>query len=409
MLSRQGPPLAVGDVNGDGLDDVFIGGAAGVPGKLFIQRKDGSFVESTQGQPWEADKAYEDWGALFFDANGDGLPDLYVASGGYQLAPSSPLLQDRLYINKGGGRFVQGASGAAGDADQHRGCARRRFHRRWPAGSVRRWSPDPAQLSSAREELSPAQRRRPFHRCHRRGRAGAGPSRRHDHRCGLGRFRWRRSPRSRHRRRMDAHPVLSQRWQAASQRHAVDAPAASARLVVQPRRGRLRQRRSSRPGGWQSRVELHLHDVEGEQVRRLRGPFHRGPDHRHRSHQGDRRHRISRSPAWRHSAGDLHAWRAIPDVWVIRRSVHHSGCSAPRSCSRRSTIRPTRSPASICTTMEADISPRPRCPTWRKSRRSRASSPTTWTATAISIWSWRATCTTPSQIRRGPTRATGFG
>jgi hypothetical protein len=105
MISRQGPPIAVGDVNGDGLDDVFIGGAAGVPGKLFIQRKDGSFVESKDGQPWEADKAFEDWGALFFDANGDGLPDLYVASGGYQLAPSSPLLQDRLYINKGGGKF----------------------------------------------------------------------------------------------------------------------------------------------------------------------------------------------------------------------------------------------------------------------------------------------------------------
>jgi hypothetical protein len=107
MLSSHGPPVAVADVNGDGLDDVFIGGSPRLPGKLFIQQKNGSFVESSRDQPWEADKSYEDWGAAFFDANGDGRPDLYVASGGYQLAPSSALLQDRLYINRGGGKFVR--------------------------------------------------------------------------------------------------------------------------------------------------------------------------------------------------------------------------------------------------------------------------------------------------------------
>src|SRR5438093_1144924 len=105
--SRHGPPIAVADVNGDGLEDVFIRGAAGVPRKPILQRRDGSFVESTQGQPWVADKEYEDWGAVFLHANGDGRPDLYLASGGYQLSPVSRLLQDRLYINRGGGRFVR--------------------------------------------------------------------------------------------------------------------------------------------------------------------------------------------------------------------------------------------------------------------------------------------------------------
>jgi hypothetical protein len=104
LLSTEGPYLAVGDVNGDGLDDVYIGGAKNQGGKLLIQQRDGRFV-SANDSLFAADAISEDLGAVFFDANGDGRPDLYVVSGGNEYNEGATALQDRLYINDGHGKF----------------------------------------------------------------------------------------------------------------------------------------------------------------------------------------------------------------------------------------------------------------------------------------------------------------
>ena len=104
LLSTEGPYLAVADVNGDGLDDMFIGGAKDQPGELLIQQPDGRFV-SSDPTVFEQDRVSEDLGAVFFDADGDGHPDLYVVSGGNEFSNMSPALQDRLYLNDGRGHF----------------------------------------------------------------------------------------------------------------------------------------------------------------------------------------------------------------------------------------------------------------------------------------------------------------
>ena len=103
-MSRLGPALAVGDVNGNGLDDFFVGGAHEYSGTLYFQTESGEF-ESASSQPWENDRISEDVGALFFDSNGNGSLDLYVVSGGYEFSTTSSALQDRLYINDGDGNF----------------------------------------------------------------------------------------------------------------------------------------------------------------------------------------------------------------------------------------------------------------------------------------------------------------
>ncbi|RXG11992.1 VCBS repeat-containing protein [Leeuwenhoekiella aestuarii] len=102
--SQQGPAFEVADVNNDGLEDVFLGGGSGQAAQLFIQQKDGKFEQIPQAA-FESDKAYEDNGAHFFDADGDGDLDLYVASSGYELAENDSKLQDRLYLNDGTGSF----------------------------------------------------------------------------------------------------------------------------------------------------------------------------------------------------------------------------------------------------------------------------------------------------------------
>ena len=104
-MSNFGPALAVGDLNKDGLDDYFVGGASTHTGQLFYQTKNG-FVKQ-DSTCFIEDKISEDVGALIFDADNDGDNDLYVVSGGYEFAPQDKSLQDRLYINDGTGGFTK--------------------------------------------------------------------------------------------------------------------------------------------------------------------------------------------------------------------------------------------------------------------------------------------------------------
>ena len=104
--SNLGPKMAVADVNNDGIEDVFIGNGSGFAGALFLQQPDGTFKKSVI-KVFENDKKYDDMGAAFFDADGDGDMDLYVVSGGYSFKQNSPYLQDRLYINNGKGVFTR--------------------------------------------------------------------------------------------------------------------------------------------------------------------------------------------------------------------------------------------------------------------------------------------------------------
>jgi len=106
MLSTEGPNICTGDVNGDGLEDFYVGGAKDSPGALFVQNKNGGFI-STNETLWEKDKISEDIDCLFFDADNDNDHDLYVTSGGNEFSSSSSALIDRLYINDGKGNYTR--------------------------------------------------------------------------------------------------------------------------------------------------------------------------------------------------------------------------------------------------------------------------------------------------------------
>jgi len=106
MLSREGPASAQGDVNGDGLTDMFIGGAKDQAGVLLVQQRGGTFT-SRVSSVFDQDKTSEDTDALFFDADNDNDLDLYVASGGNEFPNSSSALIDRLYLNDGRGNFTK--------------------------------------------------------------------------------------------------------------------------------------------------------------------------------------------------------------------------------------------------------------------------------------------------------------
>ena len=112
-LSTEGPALAVGDVNGDGLDDAYLGGAKHQSGRLLVQQSEGRFALRSQAT-WRPDRLHEDTDAAFFDADGDGHLDLYVVSGGGEFWGAADALRDRLYLGDGAGGFRR-ADGALPD------------------------------------------------------------------------------------------------------------------------------------------------------------------------------------------------------------------------------------------------------------------------------------------------------
>ncbi|MDG2125912.1 MAG: VCBS repeat-containing protein, partial [Verrucomicrobiales bacterium] len=115
-LSRSGPGMACGDVDGDGVDEIFVGAGAGQVGWLVKRNGAGRWVGESFAAG-EAERGSEDMGAVFFDADGDGDKDLYVVSGSVEAPPGHAVFQDRMYVNDGEGRFVRNAGAVPEEGD----------------------------------------------------------------------------------------------------------------------------------------------------------------------------------------------------------------------------------------------------------------------------------------------------
>jgi enediyne biosynthesis protein E4 len=115
-FSEYGPSLAVGDVDGDGLDDIYQAGTSGTDGVFFLQKKDGTFIQKTLKTKVNRFKLEEDAGCLLFDADSDGDLDLLAVRGGAQNPPQSPMYQDMLFVNDGKGNFASDSLALPPDA-----------------------------------------------------------------------------------------------------------------------------------------------------------------------------------------------------------------------------------------------------------------------------------------------------
>ncbi|MFK7978944.1 MAG: FG-GAP-like repeat-containing protein, partial [Saprospiraceae bacterium] len=106
MVSAEGPAITKGDINGDGLEDIFIGAAKGQASIILQQTSDNQFIKTNE-EIFTRSRASEDVDALFFDADGDKDLDLYVAKGSNEFMGRNAQLIDRLYVNDGAGNFTQ--------------------------------------------------------------------------------------------------------------------------------------------------------------------------------------------------------------------------------------------------------------------------------------------------------------